>query len=450
MKKTRSLLLMVLLLTATAHQAQALPPPQSDDAALERLFESFVAEYPAQKIPPFQMAYVDNFNAIPGPDGIQRQHDFFASYQAKLAKLDHHHLSLDHRYQADSLAFELTFNLARLALERTFKKAHPGPVQPQEGFAGLPSAHEWYQLYVTRWASKPMTPEALGAFGQAEVDRINGEIRKLQDQAGFAGNDAGFRDYLASPAFTITDEQEVQRRLRDTWTRVKAGLGRDFLPTAVPDIQWKPIPNASKDTPPGFYDKGVFYYNFFNQRFPVRALSWIFLHEAVPGHHYQTVVSANRPAIGQLFWYPGYSEGWGAYVEDLGDDLGLYQDAAQSLGKWEWDLVRSARLVLDVGINFRGWTRAQALAYWHANVFNQAGIAEREVDRITRWPAQAVSYKVGEKTILDLKQQFRARWGDAFDVRRFHALILRRGSLPLVVLDTIVRDDLVSPAAGAT
>lgn len=139
-----------------------------------------------------------------------------------------------------------------------------------------------------------------------------------------------------------------------------------------------------------------------------------------------------------LFWYPGFSEGWGAYAEDLGKDMGCYRDPYLYLGKWEWDLVRSARLVMDVGIHYEGWTRAQALRWWKENVPNQEDISEREVDRITRWPAQAISYKAGEDEILNLRKTASEKQGSDFDLRRFHTLVLQRGSIPLPLLREIV------------
>lgn len=124
----------------------------------------------------------------------------------------------------------------------------------------------------------------------------------------------------------------------------------------------------------------------------------------------------------------------GAYAEDLGNDLSMYDDIYQQLGKWEWDLVRSARLVLDVGLNYEGWTRKQALAFWHQNIRNQDDIAEREIDRMLRWPAQVISYKVGEQEILRLKKQAQDSEGEDFDIRKFHMQVLEHGSLPLDVL----------------
>ncbi len=129
-------------------------------------------------------------------------------------------------------------------------------------------------------------------------------------------------------------------------------------------------------------------------------------------------------------------------MEDLGRDLGAYQDPYQFLGKWEWDLVRSARLAIDVGIHAKGWKKSEALSFWKDHVPNQDGIAVREIDRIIRWPAQVISYKVGENTIWRLRNLTQDAEGAKFDLRRFHTLVLKRGSVPLPILEEKVKDSL--------
>ena len=172
-------------------------------------------------------------------------------------------------------------------------------------------------------------------------------------------------------------------------------------------------------------------------------MDWLFVHEAVPGHHYQKSIERKLqlpcPEFMQLFWYPGYSEGWAAYTEHLGAEIGVYQDAYSRLGKWEWDLVRSTRVGLDVGTNLLGWSDATALRYWKRHVPNQDRIAMREINRMRRWPAQVLSYKLGEDVILRLKRYAMKQGGATFDIKKFHSLLLSRGSVPLDVLENVVK-----------
>ena len=119
-------------------------------------------------------------------------------------------------------------------------------------------------------------------------------------------------------------------------------------------------------------------------------------------------------------------------------DLGANQDPYEHHGKWEWDLVRSARVVLDIGINYFGWTRAEALRFWNANIPNQDDISEREINRMFNWPAQVLAYQVGERKFLELRKRMENQQGKAFDLKKFHAEVLARGSIPLPVLDEII------------
>jgi uncharacterized protein (DUF885 family) len=161
------------------------------------------------------------------------------------------------------------------------------------------------------------------------------------------------------------------------------------------------------------------------------------MHEAIPGHHLQSSLKKQNPGSAQLmelFIYPGNFEGWGCYVEYFGKDLGLYNDAYSLLGKWEWDLVRSARLVLDAGIHYYGWTHDQALAYWKETIPGQEDIAEREVNRVTNWAGQTVSYKAGADFIFRLKEKWRKQ-NPGKPQWMFHRRYLDCGPVPLQVVE---------------
>jgi uncharacterized protein (DUF885 family) len=138
--------------------------------------------------------------------------------------------------------------------------------------------------------------------------------------------------------------------------------------------------------------------------------------------------------VQQLFYYMGLAEGWGAYTEELGKQLGIYKTPYDELGKWEWDIVRSVRVPLDVGLNYYGWTDEQALAFWKKNIRNQDDIALREIARMRRWPAQVVTYKYGALQILHWRDELQKKQGDKFNIRDFHARVLDHGSLPLFMV----------------
>jgi uncharacterized protein (DUF885 family) len=186
---------------------------------------------------------------------------------------------------------------------------------------------------------------------------------------------------------------------------------------------------------PGYYNNGTFYYNLTDKPYNTRAYDWLFIHEGIPGHHYQHFTSPAHPsAVQSLFFYYGFAEGWGAYAEELGKELGLYKTPYAELGKWEWDIVRSVRVPLDVGINYYGWTDEQALAFWKKNIRRQDDIAPREIARIKRWPAQVVTYKYGALQILHWKEELQKKQGAKFDIKAFHSKVLANGTLPLPLI----------------
>lgn len=175
--------------------------------------------------------------------------------------------------------------------------------------------------------------------------------------------------------------------------------------------------------------------------YEARQADWLFLHEATPGHHFQ--VAAARAAercpqrLPEIF-NPAYVEGWAAYVETIGADLGLYTDRYARLAAVEWDMVRSVRVVLDVGLNAYGWSDERALAYWHANVYGQRDVAEREIARMRRWPAQVITYKYGASVFERLRAHHVDSADGRLDVKRFHDAALAYGSMPLATFEELL------------
>lgn len=401
----------------------------------EPLQRAFMAEYEALRIPDFGPSYAANLESIGAPEALAERGRFFSAWRSRFDALSRNSLARAVRPAYDTLLFEIEFNLERARLEGRYAQARSIPV-PADGLSKLPDARQWYAVYLKRNASRETTPEALFAFSESEVARIRGEMRRLQEGLGYAGRDGEWRERLRSQV--VTKSESVARQFARVRDVVQVALPRYFARTDLAPPPIKPVPHPTKDTPPGYYDEGVFYFSFFGDRFPGRSFGWMYLHEAIPGHHYQLSLQPE----GRGFWYPATVEGWGAYCEDLGTELGVYADPDLHYGKWEWDLVRSARVALDVGIHSKGWSRAQALDYWRANVPDQDEIAIREIDRITRWPAQVVSYKVGESAILELRADFTRRQGASFDVRDFHARVLGLGVVPISVLERALRESL--------
>jgi uncharacterized protein (DUF885 family) len=190
---------------------------------------------------------------------------------------------------------------------------------------------------------------------------------------------------------------------------------------------------------PGYYWVNTYALN----RRPLYELAALTLHEAVPGHHLQIALAneqTNLPDYRRSFYTSAFGEGWGLYAEYLGLEVGFYQDPYSNFGRLTYEMWRAARLVVDTGMHTMGWSRQQAIDFLASNTALSMHNVTTEIDRYISWPAQALSYKLGEIKIRQLRQEAEQALGERFDIREFHHVILRNGSLPLPVLEQQVRN----------
>ena len=414
-------------------------------------FSSFISEfnkdYQKLNIPQLEYDYKTYFKAIPDTSNLNQQEVFFHDIQAKLTRKNYNSLKERDKLHYDQLVYECANNLQRIALERQWVNA--GRNLPAEGLHDLKDNKEWYNLFTKRFTSLEMSPEDIYNLGLSETKMVQQQIAVIRSRLGYTDS-AKFYQYLASNTFQLKDKNDILKRYSLIDSIVRKNLDKFINVAKVPPVYVMEWPNADKFTPPGMYvnraynayKKDVFQFNFYGSTHNVRAMEWLYTHEAIPGHHLQSTEwgreSKEDSILQQLFLYPGNFEGWACYVEYFGKDLGLYQNSYTELGKWEWDLVRSVRVVLDVGIHYYGWDFNKARAYWKANIPGQDGIAEREITRITNWPAQVLSYKVGAHKIMEMKEKYIAKQGSKYDVRKFHSLYLNLGMLPLVVMEKYI------------
>lgn len=418
----------------------------SPDSLLTLLFARFAAEEQPD-VAAWSYDYRENFRQIPDAATLQRQREWFERYRQALTAIDRLALEREQRYEYDHLLYILDLHLQRVRLEQNYVAAGRPGVN-DNGLSQLPDAAQWYALYVRWLTTETPSPDELYDFGLRQTEQAQREIQAIRQESGFAADSAGWYRHLQDPALFITDREEIIRQYREIQAIVYNNLHRLFADTSVPAPAIASIVDAGPDTPPAYYDpggseSGTFYFNFYGGRHDSRAMAFLFLHEAVPGHHYQFVLarrSGTRPAFARRVMYPGYFEGWAAYVESLGTELDVYTSPYSRLGRWEWDLVRSVRVCLDVGIHYKGWSAEEALAFWRRYIPHQDETGRREIRRCTRWPAQVLSYKVGAAAFAALKQQMQQAQGATFDIRAFHALMLGRGQMPLPVIATMVQD----------
>ena len=276
-------------------------------------------------------------------------------------------------------------------------------------------------------------------------------------EIGFEGDLDEFFEYVFSdPQFFYDEPDELIRGYRDMTADIEARapeLFKLFPQTAFEVRRVEPFreQSASKGsyqsgTPDGSRP-GIFYANAYNVGVrPKWDMKALFLHEAIPGHHFQISLARENEALPKFRRYGGftaYVEGWGLYSEYLGRELGVYEDPMDLFGSLNAELWRSIRLVVDTGIHAKGWTRQQVLDFMYANSAVSETRAVAEAERFMAIPGQALAYKIGMLKILEIRRNAEARLGDKFDVREFHAEVLKDGPMPLSMLEAKI-DDWVS------
>lgn len=317
------------------------------------------------------------------------------------------------------------------------------------GINALAGGPQRYAYLVRRTTTTDLTAEEIHATGLAEVSRIQEEMQDVMNQVGFAGDLHEFFDFLnTDPQFYFTERQDLldgYNALRDV---IDPNAARLFKTIPKADYEIRLVePFREKSASGGQYRgaspdgsrPGVFFANAYDlSARPKWAMESLFLHEAVPGHHFQgalTLELVDLPKFRQFGSYTAYGEGWGLYAESLGRELGAYTDPYQYFGKLNAELWRAIRLVVDTGFHYYGWTREEVLAYMYANSAVAEARAVSEAERFMAIPSQALAYKIGQLKIQELRDRAEMSMGENFDVREFHAQVLEAGELPLSVLD---------------
>ena len=399
----------------------------------DQFADKFVKGYAALKIPQMELSYVTALKQIKSAGEIQKQVAFFETIKAEQKRITVDNLSKSQKQDYELIAYETGINLERLGLEKQWEASKPKEI-PVGGLYTIPNGKAWYKYFLKKWLSANVTPDEIYQFGLREVEQVQGHIEAIQKQSGLSED--AFYKHLNNKEFFINDPKEVLKYFEQTEAVIYKNMGNVFNEHKILPLKIEQSTNEAMAQAPGYYDNNVFYYNQFNKPYNKRQVDWLFIHEAVPGHHYKSCINAaiKQSKVQQLFYYLGLEEGWGAYVEELGKDLGVYKTRYDELGKWEWDIVRSVRVPMDIGLNYYGWTDEQALAFWKKNIKNQDDIAMREIARVKRWPAQCITYKYGADQIMEWKQMLQKKEGAKFNIRNFHDRILNLGSLPVFMV----------------
>ena len=324
------------------------------------------------------------------------------------------------------------------------------------GVSEIPNGKQFYQNRINFYTtSTQYSADDIHQIGLKEVARIKAEMEKIIKELNFKGSFADFFQFLRTDKqFYAETPEELLMIARDIAKRADAQLPRFFktLPrkpygvAPVPDViapkytGGRYIGTSKESTDPGYYWVNTY-------DLPSRTLYTLpslTVHEAVPGHHLQ--ISLNNelgdsiPSFRKNLYLSAYGEGWGLYSEFLADEMGMYTTPYEQFGKLTYEMWRACRLVVDTGIHAKGWTREQVVDYMSSNTALSLHEINTETDRYISWPGQALSYKIGELKIRELRKKAEKELGTKFDIRAFHEIILEQGTVTLAIMEERVNN----------
>jgi len=322
------------------------------------------------------------------------------------------------------------------------------------GMSDLPDGNRWYDHLVNSQTTTDLLAEEIFQLGMNEIERIKREMERTRAASGFQGNLAEFSRYLSKNAprgYDRRDElvkgyQAIRDKVASRLPRLFGRLPKapfeirtieEFRERSAPSQYWSAAPDGSRP--------GIFYVNTagIGENAPRRASEALFLHEAVPGHHFQISLQReqeNLPRFRRFGGYTAFTEGWALYAESLGGELGLYTEPQQNFSRLNSELFRAVRLVVDVGLHRMGWSRERALKFLMETTMSGESRAALEIDRYIAWPAQALAYKIGQLKISAIRSNAEKALGAKFDIRAFHDELLKDGALPLDLLEAKMND----------
>lgn len=308
----------------------------------------------------------------------------------------------------------------------------------------LPDGKRRYAEAIKIWTTLNVAPAEVHELGLKEVERITAEMTKLAESQGHKDL-AEFRDAInKDPKWKPQSEQQIVDDFAKYIHQMEPKLPELFglLPKAPVTVE--PIPAFAKaesthyvqGTPDGKRPGRVVVAVADPTKRTLITDEAVAYHEGVPGHHMQISIAQTLPEMPKFRlhgFYSAYAEGWALYAEELGKEIGFYQNPASDYGRLNSELFRAVRLVVDTGIHDKNWSRQQVIDYMHANDLNDA-LAQTEADRYIAWPGQALAYKMGQLTIRKLRDEAKAQLGPKFDIKAFHDEVLNGGSMPLDLL----------------
>lgn len=364
--------------------------------------------------------------------------------------------------QRDSVLFEAKKVIENIVtpqfkrIKEFFDNEYLPKTRTSLGALNLPNGKALYQNRINYYTtSTTYNADDIHQIGLNEVARIKSEMQKIIDSLNFEGSFADFLKFLRTDKqFYVDKPEELLMIARDMAKRVDAKLPKYFITLPRKPYGVNPVPEAiapkytggryiettSESTDPGYY--WVNTYDLSSR--PLYTLPSLTVHEAVPGHHLQ--ISLNNelgdsiPKFRKNLYLSAYGEGWGLYSEFLANEMGMYTTSYEQFGKLTYEMWRACRLVVDTGIHAKGWTRDRVVNYLASNTALSLHEVNTETDRYISWPGQALSYKIGELKIRELRKKAEDSLLDKFDIREFHEIILEQGTVTLSILESRVNN----------
>ncbi|MDG1750454.1 MAG: DUF885 domain-containing protein [Thalassotalea sp.] len=328
-----------------------------------------------------------------------------------------------------------------------FTQEYMASCRSEVGISELTGGKDYYKYLIEFYTTTDMTADDIHQLGLNEVKRIRTEMQAIIKDVGFKGDFKSFIEFLRTDEqFYTTTERDLLEKASYITRKMAAQLPKWFskLPQQTFDIKSAPNGGAYYVASDGSgTTSGTYFLNTKNlQSEPLYTLEALTFHEAEPGHHFQSAIAqeVDMAEFRKTLYHAAYGEGWGLYSERIGKEMGFYQDPYSDFGRLTYETWRACRLVVDTGIHAKGWSRQKAIDFLAENTALSMADVISQIDRYISWPAQALSYKIGEIKIRQLRALAEETLGDKFNVRKFHDQMLKNGSLPLALLEELTKD----------
>jgi uncharacterized protein (DUF885 family) len=323
------------------------------------------------------------------------------------------------------------------------------------GISNIPNGKAYYQTRIDFFSTLDLSPEEIHQKGLDEVARIKAQMEAIVQEVNFRGTLGEFITFLRTdPQFYAKTPDELLKHARNIAKKLDEQLPRFFKTLPRKPYGVAPVPDAIAPkytggryvgTSPESTDPGYYWVNTYNlPSRPLYVIPSLTAHEAVPGHHLQGALnqelSEDIPQFRKNLYLSAYGEGWGLYTEFLANEMGIYTTPFEHFGKLTYEMWRACRLVVDTGIHVFGWSRQKAVDFMTENTALSIHEVNTEIDRYISWPGQALSYKIGELKIRELRNLAEEKLGSKFDIREFHEKILEKGTLTLPILESRIFD----------